>query len=104
MLEKEGFDVHNAENIELVLLKANNQDSRQSTKEGKKEDVTNQQTGSAMEMVSKQPFEEALGEIDKEIRKYDSKRCEATGSEASMGKESLVGSEVSMGKSCGPAN
>ena len=45
-----------------------------------------------------QPFEEVLGEIDKEIGKCDSKRYEATTSEASMGKESHVSSDVSMGK------
>nr|POE70114.1 hypothetical protein CFP56_23664 [Quercus suber] len=91
MLEKEGFEVHNAENIDPVLQEAFQQETRQSTKEGKSENVTTQQAGLAMEMVSGKPFEEVLGEIDKEIGKYDSKSFESTISEASMEKENHVG-------------
>ena len=103
LLEKEGFDVHKAENKEPDLQEANIQDTRQSTMGGKKEDVTIQHAGSAKEMVSGQPFEDVLGEIDKEIGKYDSRSVGATGSEVSIGKYDsrsvgATGSEISMGK------
>ena len=91
LLEKDGFDVHKAENKEPDLQEANIQDTRQSTMEGKKEDVTIQHVGSAKEMVSGRTFEDVLGEIDKEIGKYDFRSVGATGSEVSMGKENLVG-------------
>ena len=85
LLEKEGFDVHKAENKEPDLQEPNNQDTRQSTMGGKKEDVTIQHAGSAKEMVSGQTFEDGLSEIDKEIGKYDSKSVGAAGSEVNMG-------------------
>uniref|UniRef100_A0A7N2MGE8 DUF4283 domain-containing protein n=1 Tax=Quercus lobata TaxID=97700 RepID=A0A7N2MGE8_QUELO len=91
LLEKEGFDVHKAKNKEPDLQEANIQDTRQSTMGGKKEDVTIQHAGSAKEMVLGQPFEEVLGEIDKEIGKYDSRSVGAAGFEVNMGKENLVG-------------
>uniref|UniRef100_A0A7N2MYR1 Zinc knuckle CX2CX4HX4C domain-containing protein n=1 Tax=Quercus lobata TaxID=97700 RepID=A0A7N2MYR1_QUELO len=45
LLENEGFDVHKAENKEPDLQEPNNQDTRQSTMGGKKEDVTIQHAG-----------------------------------------------------------
>nr|POF18196.1 hypothetical protein CFP56_50731 [Quercus suber] len=93
MLEKEGFEVHNIESKEPVLQEEFKQETRKSTKEGKKVDVTIQQAGAAKELMSGQPFDEVLGEIDKEIGKYDSKRHEAAGSEVSMGKENHMGQQ-----------
>ena len=53
--------------------------------------MTIQHAGSAKEMVSGQPFEDILGENDKEIGKYDSRSVRATGSKVSMGKKNFVG-------------
>ena len=53
--------------------------------------MTIQHAGSAKEMVSGQPFEDILGENDKEIGKYDFRSVGAAGSEVNMGKENLVG-------------
>ena len=52
--------------------------------------MTIQHAGSVKEMVSGQPFEDVLGEIDKGIEKYDSRSVGATGSEVSMEKENFV--------------
>nr|POE50979.1 hypothetical protein CFP56_64796 [Quercus suber] len=55
------------------------------------EDVIAQQPGSAVEKESEKSFEEAIGELDKEIRKYDSKSNVSSSSKVSTGKENHVG-------------
>nr|POE64541.1 hypothetical protein CFP56_18828 [Quercus suber] len=68
-LEKESLEVHNEENIEPVF----------------------QEAGSVVEKELVKSFEEVMGEIDKEIKKYDSKSFVSPSFGDSTGKENYVG-------------
>nr|POE81963.1 hypothetical protein CFP56_51009 [Quercus suber] len=70
-LEKENLEANEGENTEPDFQGLYQQESRLSNEEGIMEDVMLQQTRSAAKKVSAESFEEVLGEIDKEIKKYD---------------------------------
>uniref|UniRef100_A0A7N2RAN0 DUF4283 domain-containing protein n=1 Tax=Quercus lobata TaxID=97700 RepID=A0A7N2RAN0_QUELO len=89
--EMESFEVPNEGNIEPVFQEIYIHDSRHSTEEKVMEDVITQQTGAAVKKESGKSFEEALGEIDKEIKKYDSKSSRFASSRVCTGKENHMG-------------
>ena len=70
-LEKENLKAGEGESIKLDFQGLYQQKSRLSNEEENMEDVRLHQSGSAAKKVSAEPFEDVLGEIDKEINKYD---------------------------------
>ena len=89
--EMESFEACDEGNKTPIFQEINQQKLKMPCDVGIMEDRMQHHTGSAVIKMLAESFEVVLGEIDKEIKKYDPKPSVSPVSSVSMGKENWVG-------------
>ena len=89
--DMESVEACNERSNESGLKETSQQKLRMPTDEGIMEEGLQHQTGSIVLKVADESFEKVLGEIDKEIKKYDPKSTVASDPSVSIGKENFMG-------------